>query len=134
MEATIQEIRSLKKSLKPQIKPGQTGIIAVAVSKNNSENVFLQIRCRGTPVGSSFFDSVNDCYIVPGANFLFVGNLPFIFVLNSTEHDGWSVPVPVPLTLAKKHLPQFGLDNLEKFLHNYKEDYTISYLQFIQEN
>ena len=71
--------------------------------------------------------------MVSGVNFLFVGTVPFICDLSSSDHDNWSTAIPIPFSITKKYLPQFGLDNLAKFLHNYREDYMIFYLQFIEE-
>lgn len=108
-------------------------MVAIAVSKNKGENVPLQIRCKGTPVGGYFFDIHNDCYLVNGVDFLLLGDLPFIAFIQSSEYTTWSSNFPLSEKIIKKYLDKEKNEYLSKFYDNHHKDCEIHYLQYTQE-
>lgn len=92
----------------------------------------MRIKCKGIPIDGYFFDTNNDCYIVSGVDFLFLGEIPFIASL-SLEGNLWNVNCPLLEKIILKNLSKEKIEELNLFLNNFK-NCNINYIQYTQEN
>lgn len=123
-----------RKEIKKSLHLIQSGfgvdIYAFAYSHDEDRNVPLHVPAKdGEPLQKSIHDTVRDCYIVNGIDWIYVGFVPINYQLVVEGIDDWSIEIPIPLKTLKRYLGSDEKRKLDQWTASFRDCY-IGFLQF----
>ena len=118
------------------VDPGGSTFIIVAVQhKESSRNALNRISCKqGVPLAGHVYDAKQDCYFYPCLDYLMIGSVSAAAYMVS-KSNGWSLRVPIALSLLHGLLDENQKSDLKNFVESYDpEQHVFKYLQLIDAN
>lgn len=135
-ELKVKAAKEVKDNLEINISDERTYIIVVAVHKERSRNTISRISCKkGLPIGGHLYDLKSDSYHIECKDYLHLGFAPLSFIAKMKENEHWSMRVPMPENVIKKHLTSLQKKELKNFKAHFRvEEYDLRYIQMIDPN
>lgn len=129
MDLTDKDRKGIKKAIELRHIDYGTDIIAYAWSNIEKNRDLLISIMDGEPLQENVYDTVRDCYIVEGIDWMYAGSIPFGCRLEIKGIDDWSADIPLPLNLVRRFLTKEQNSTLNAWIKSHK-DCSIHYLQF----
>ena len=129
------DLRDIKRSVKYAQTSSRTYLIVMAVNVlTDDRNKVGRIgSCKGMSIGGNAYDTVDDCYVIRCEDYLGLGyvDVSFEITMRGTE-DWWSVVMPIPESVMKRHMSSEQMMDLARFKLSYAAPtYRIEYLQMV---
>lgn len=124
----IVDVREIKKCLQFSHEDYGTWVVAVAMAKDFNYNRMLNIPVSGEPLSPEVYDVVRDVYCVAGIAYFEVGLIPVNYVVSMKGITCWSMPVPLPPSIVRKHMTEDQKERFDVWKSEYG-DYEIRFLQ-----
>ncbi len=116
------DTKDIKNAMKMQVDFESTGIVMVAIHKNDKLNHPVRIPCHGcTPIRGYNYNTVNDTYSFRCHEHLNLGNIGVSYSLVMRGTGGWECRIPVPEDVIKRYLDADQRKNLLAFKQQFKE-------------
>lgn len=112
-----------------------TRIMIAVYSRLKEINETKFLSCKGLlPIGNLVYEPRSDSYIINCVDYIEVGTIPISLIATMKGCPSWSVKMPLPEKLIKKHLNSKQKREIRNFLSNFDEGFSSLYIQMLDPN